>query len=56
MPNEFQSTASGAGLLKSDYGDSPAYSALKKRREKLTDKIIVPSKEKVEDLQNDDSY
>jgi len=59
--NDFQSISSGQGMLKSNYGtasgqDSPMLSALKRKREKLTDKITVPTKEKLEgseDLDDD---
>lgn len=44
--NNFQSIDSGDGLLKINY--DPMYQALKKRRDGLTDKIMVPTKDKLE--------
>lgn len=47
--NEFQSIQSGQGLLKDNYNeDTPISNALRKRRKKLEDKVIVPSKEDAE--------
>lgn len=50
--NNFSSTANNSGLLK-NYYDSGSRSdsmldALKRRRDKLTDKVVVPTKEKLE--------
>jgi hypothetical protein len=57
--NDFQSLNSGAGMLKSDYGtasgqDSPVLAALKRKRKNLSDKVVVPTKEKIEGTPNGD--
>jgi hypothetical protein len=48
--NAFQSIQSGSGLLQDAYQFQPStqLEALKRRRDKLTDKIDVPSKDKAE--------
>jgi hypothetical protein len=48
--NDFQTTQSGAGMLKQVYDpdDNPQLEALKRRRAKLGDKISVPTKEDAE--------
>ena len=60
--NQFASTENSGGLLK-NYYDKESRSdsmldALKRRRDKLTDKVIVPTKEKLEASQQtiEDEY
>ncbi len=64
--NEYSSTSNSSGLLKNYYdsGDSKRDSmldALKKRRDGLTNKVLVPTKAKIEgtdiqDKQIEDQY
>lgn len=48
--NDFQTTESGRGLLKDFYDDdeSPVRKALREKRKQLSEKILIPTKEEME--------
>lgn len=53
--NSFQDTQSGQGLLKADYGESDIAKALRARRRKLEERVMVPTKEEVEGVEREPS-
>lgn len=56
--NNFQSIQSGQGMLKTAYpssGENPVLTALKRRRDNLTNKVTTPTKDKIEDSESEPS-